>query len=71
MSAVAETASLLQVRACRQLYHKDSSPDLLALEDVNLNIATGRLSDCLGAPAQENPRCCASPRACCGRLRAR
>jgi NitT/TauT family transport system ATP-binding protein len=48
MSAVAQTASLLQVRACRQLYHKDSSPDLLVLEDVNLNIATGEIVGLLG-----------------------
>jgi NitT/TauT family transport system ATP-binding protein len=42
------TAPLLEVRACRQSYHKDSSADLLVLDDVNVSIANGEIVGLLG-----------------------
>jgi NitT/TauT family transport system ATP-binding protein len=47
MDAVAE-APLLEVRACRQSYHKDSSADLLVLDGVNVSIASGEIVGLLG-----------------------
>ena len=47
MDAIAH-APLLEVRACRQSYHKDSSADLLVLEDVNVSIASGEVVGLLG-----------------------
>jgi len=41
-------APLLEVRSCRQSYHKDSSADLLVLEDVNVAIANGEIVGLLG-----------------------
>ena len=32
------SVQLLQVRGCRQAYHKDSSADLVVLDDVNLTL---------------------------------
>jgi NitT/TauT family transport system ATP-binding protein len=39
---------LLEVRACQQSYHKDSSADLLVLDNVNVSIATGEIVGLLG-----------------------
>jgi len=47
MDAITD-APLLEVRACRQSYHKDSSADLLVLEDVNVSIANGEIVGLLG-----------------------
>jgi NitT/TauT family transport system ATP-binding protein len=47
MDAVAD-APLLEVRACRQSYHKESSADLLVLENVNISIASGEIVGLLG-----------------------
>jgi NitT/TauT family transport system ATP-binding protein len=41
-------APLLEVRACRQSYHKDSSADLLVLDNVDVSIATGEIVGLLG-----------------------
>jgi NitT/TauT family transport system ATP-binding protein len=41
-------APLLEVRACRQSYHKDSSADLLVLENVNLTLQSGEIVGLLG-----------------------
>ncbi len=51
MDAITETVAatpLLEVRACRQSYHKDSSADLLVLDDVNVSIANGEIVGLLG-----------------------
>ncbi len=47
MDAIAAEA-LLQVRACRQAYHKDSSADLVVLDDVNLTLQSGEIVGLLG-----------------------
>ena len=41
-------APLLEVRACRQSYHNDSTSDLLVLEDVNLTLHSGEIVGLLG-----------------------
>jgi NitT/TauT family transport system ATP-binding protein len=43
---VAET--LVEVRNCRQAYHKDTHTDLVVLEDVNLHLASGEIVGLLG-----------------------
>ncbi len=44
----ATEAPLLEVRHCRQAYHKDSNPDLVVLEDVNLALRGGEIVGLLG-----------------------
>jgi NitT/TauT family transport system ATP-binding protein len=44
---VTQTA-LLDVRGCRQAYHKDSNADLVVLDDVNLSLREGELVGLLG-----------------------
>jgi NitT/TauT family transport system ATP-binding protein len=39
---------LVEVRGCRQSYHKDSAADLVVLDDVNLTLATGEIVGLLG-----------------------
>jgi NitT/TauT family transport system ATP-binding protein len=39
---------LLQVRACKQAYHKDSSADLVVLDDVNMTLRTGEIVGLIG-----------------------
>ena len=34
---------LLEVRGCKQAYHKDASADLVVLEDVNLVLREGEM----------------------------
>jgi len=45
---VTVAAPLLEVRACRQSYHKDSAADLLVLADVNLTLYAGEIVGLLG-----------------------
>jgi NitT/TauT family transport system ATP-binding protein len=45
---VATQTSLLEVQNCRQAYHKDSSADLVVLEDVNLSLHEGEMVALLG-----------------------
>ncbi len=40
--------TLLEVRGCKQAYHKDSSVDLVVLEDVNLSLREGEMVGLLG-----------------------
>jgi NitT/TauT family transport system ATP-binding protein len=39
---------LLEVRGCRQAYHKDSAADLVVLDDVNLTLRAGEIVGLLG-----------------------
>ncbi len=39
---------LMSVRGCRQAYHKDSNPDLVVLDDVNLTLQDGEIVGLLG-----------------------
>ena len=39
---------MLEVAGCRQSYHKDSSSDLLVLDDVNLTLRSGEIVGLLG-----------------------
>ena len=41
-------APLLEVRGCRQAYHKDASADLVVLDDVNLTLREGEIVALLG-----------------------
>lgn len=41
-------APLLEVRHCRQAYHKDASADLVVLDDVNLTLREGEIVALLG-----------------------
>jgi NitT/TauT family transport system ATP-binding protein len=41
-------AKLLEVRDCRQAYHKEASADLLVLSDVNLSLREGEIVALLG-----------------------
>jgi NitT/TauT family transport system ATP-binding protein len=47
-ATIAQAKPLLEVRACRQAYHKDHASDLLVLEDVNVSIASGEWVGLLG-----------------------
>jgi NitT/TauT family transport system ATP-binding protein len=42
------TTPLLEVRGCRQAYHKDSSADLVVLDDVNITLQQGEIVGLLG-----------------------
>ena len=42
------TAALLEVRSCRQAYHKDANADLVVLDDVNLTLREGEMVALLG-----------------------
>jgi len=46
--ATMDRSALLSVRNCRQAYHKDSSADLVVLDDVNLDLQTGEIVGLLG-----------------------
>src|SRR5580698_3319567 len=48
MDTTAVATPLMEVRACRQSYHKDSSADLVVLEDVNLSLQSGEIVGLLG-----------------------
>ncbi|MBU6497553.1 MAG: nitrate/sulfonate/bicarbonate ABC transporter ATP-binding protein [Rhodospirillales bacterium] len=43
-----QATPLLEVRGCRQAYHKDSSADLVVLDDVNLALQGGEIVGLLG-----------------------
>ncbi|MDE1897343.1 MAG: ATP-binding cassette domain-containing protein, partial [Rhodospirillales bacterium] len=42
------TTPLISVRNCRQAYHKDSSADLVVLDDVDLTLQEGEIVALLG-----------------------
>ncbi|HEY2131658.1 MAG TPA: nitrate/sulfonate/bicarbonate ABC transporter ATP-binding protein [Acetobacteraceae bacterium] len=48
MDASVPTDALLEVRGCRQAYHKDSNADLVVLDDVNVSLRTGEIVGLLG-----------------------
>ena len=48
MDATAAPTTLVEVRACKQAYHKDSSADLIVLDDVNMTLSTGEIVGLLG-----------------------
>ena len=48
MDRMATSKPLLQVRNCRQAYHKDASADLVVLDDVNLTLVEGEIVGLLG-----------------------
>ncbi len=47
-ATMANAAPLLEVRGCRQAYHKDSNADLVVLDDVNVTLRTGEIVGLLG-----------------------
>ena len=47
-TATIDAPPLLEVRGCRQSYHKDSNADLVVLDDVNLSLRTGEIVGLLG-----------------------
>jgi NitT/TauT family transport system ATP-binding protein len=46
--AVSAAPALLEVRACRQAYHKDANAELVVLDDVNLTLREGEMVALLG-----------------------
>jgi NitT/TauT family transport system ATP-binding protein len=48
MDVTATKPALLEVRACRQAYHKDSNADLVVLEDVGISLQQGEIVGLLG-----------------------
>ena len=48
MDATTVATPLMEVRACRQAYHKDSTADLVVLDGVNLALQTGEIVGLLG-----------------------
>src|SRR5215469_8210843 len=48
MDTTVTQTSLLEVRACKQAYHKEASTDLVVLEDVNLALREGEMVGLLG-----------------------
>ncbi len=48
MDQLTTTHPLLEVRHCRQSYHKDPNSDLVVLEDVNLSLRDGEIVGLLG-----------------------
>jgi NitT/TauT family transport system ATP-binding protein len=48
MDAMVAKTSLLDVKGCRQAYHKDASADLVVLDDVNLTLHEGEIVALLG-----------------------
>jgi NitT/TauT family transport system ATP-binding protein len=48
MDASVPTDALLEVRGCRQAYHKDANADLVVLDDVNVSLRTGEIVGLLG-----------------------
>src|SRR4051812_24088332 len=47
-AAVVTRASLMEVRSCRQAYHKEASTELVVLDDVNLTLHEGEIVALLG-----------------------
>jgi len=48
MDTVVGQQCLLEVRGCKQAYHKDASAELVVLEDVNLSLREGEMVALLG-----------------------
>jgi NitT/TauT family transport system ATP-binding protein len=48
MDTAVSQQSLLEVRGCRQAYHKEASTDLVVLDDVNLSLREGEIVGLLG-----------------------
>ena len=48
MDATTLAETLIEVRHCRQAYHKDANADLVVLEDVNLTLKDGEIVGLLG-----------------------
>ncbi len=48
MDTSVASETLVEVRGCRQAYHKDSHADLIVLDDVNLTIKNGEIVALLG-----------------------
>jgi NitT/TauT family transport system ATP-binding protein len=48
MDATVTTTTLMEVRNCRQAYHKDASADLVVLDDVKLTLSSGEIVALLG-----------------------
>ena len=48
MDAVSTAETLIEVKEIRQAYHKDSSADVVVLEDVNLTLRNGEIVGLLG-----------------------
>jgi NitT/TauT family transport system ATP-binding protein len=48
MDTVVAQQTLLEVRNCKQAYHKDASADLVVLDDVNLTLRKGEMVALLG-----------------------
>jgi len=48
MDTIAGQQSLLEVRSCRQAYHKEANAELVVLDDVNLNLREGEIVALLG-----------------------
>ena len=48
MDTIVGQQTLLEVRGCRQAYHKDASADLVVLDDVNLILREGEMVALLG-----------------------
>ncbi|HET9147802.1 MAG TPA: nitrate/sulfonate/bicarbonate ABC transporter ATP-binding protein, partial [Acetobacteraceae bacterium] len=48
MDQLVAARSLLEVRNCRQSYHKDANSDLVVLDDVNLTLRDGEIVGLLG-----------------------
>ncbi|HVC63119.1 MAG TPA: nitrate/sulfonate/bicarbonate ABC transporter ATP-binding protein [Acetobacteraceae bacterium] len=48
VAASQTAAALLEVRGCRQAYHKDANADLVVLDDVNLTLREGEMVALLG-----------------------
>ncbi len=47
-TAVAARPCLIEVKGCRQAYHKDANADLVVLDDVNLTLREGEIVALLG-----------------------
>ena len=47
-TAVATRPCLIEVKGCRQAYHKDANADLVVLDDVNLTLREGEIVALLG-----------------------
>src|SRR5215467_7412344 len=48
MDTITGQQSLLEVRNCRQAYHKEANAELVVLDDVNLNLREGEIVALLG-----------------------
>ena len=64
MDAIVAT-NLVEIRGVRQAYHKESSADLIVLDNVDLTIKTGEIVGLLGrVRVREVDASCASSAAC-------